>query len=200
MQADSRCAADDDDAFVLECLQHTLSSTHMPVKTTAYHGIPHNRLGDTCVIGARGSTSVARHRQVGAAGTAVCVARKSRSARTSVQLGTRGSNRAAAAVIRRCPGSHRPRRSAHEVEREHLYLLGLGRPPGRAFTAPTTRPAPAFAGRAVIQPGILAHLNLDVLAWNRAASVALTDSRSSGRERNVLRMIFCNPQVRAQGE
>jgi transcriptional regulator with XRE-family HTH domain len=87
-----------------------------------------------------------------------------------------------------------------EVEREHLFLLGLGRPPAvryRKDEGVTPRlqrvldalePSPALIRTAV----------WDVVAWNRAASVMLTDYGSLPPEqRNVLRFIFLDPRVRA---
>ena len=87
-----------------------------------------------------------------------------------------------------------------DVEREHLYLLGLGRPPElhyRAANGVTPRlqrvldamePAPALIRTAT----------WDVIAWNRAASLVLMDYGSVPREqRNILRMIFSDPRVRA---
>ena len=87
-----------------------------------------------------------------------------------------------------------------DVEREHLFLLGLGRQPEvryRKDEGVTPRlqrvldalePSPAFIRTAT----------WDVVGWNRAASVMLTDYGSLPPEqRNVLRIIFLNPGVRA---
>ncbi|EHM02657.1 hypothetical protein HMPREF9946_00926 [Acetobacteraceae bacterium AT-5844] len=87
-----------------------------------------------------------------------------------------------------------------DAEREHLFLLGLGRPPGirhRPEEGVTPRlqrvldaldPSPALVKTAI----------WDVVAWNRAASVVLTDYGALPPEqRNVLRLIFCDPGVRA---
>ena len=87
-----------------------------------------------------------------------------------------------------------------DVEREHLFLLGLGRLPEvryRASDGITPRlqrvldalePSPAFVRTAT----------WDVVAWNRAATVMLADYASMPREqRNVLRFIFLDPAVRA---
>ena len=87
-----------------------------------------------------------------------------------------------------------------DVEREHLFLLGLGRPPEvryRKDEGVTPRlqrvldalePSPALIRTAI----------WDVVAWNRAATVMLTDYGSLPPEqRNILRFIFLDPRVRA---
>jgi transcriptional regulator with XRE-family HTH domain len=87
-----------------------------------------------------------------------------------------------------------------EVEREHLFLLGLGRPPevryrgGDAITPRLQRLLEALA----YSPAIVRTATWDVVAWNRAAAAVLTDYGSLPPEqRNILRMIFCDPRVRA---
>src|SRR5246127_3866219 len=87
-----------------------------------------------------------------------------------------------------------------EVEREHLFLLGLGRPPevryrgGDAITPRLQRLLDALP----YSPAIVRTATWDVVAWNRAAAAVLTDYGSLPPEqRNVLRMIFCDPRVRA---
>jgi transcriptional regulator with XRE-family HTH domain len=87
-----------------------------------------------------------------------------------------------------------------DVEREHLFLLGLGRPPEVRYLAPegisprlqrvldTLEYSPAFIRRAT----------WDVIAWNRAAVAVLTDySTLPDGQRNVLRMMFRDSRVRA---
>jgi transcriptional regulator with XRE-family HTH domain len=87
-----------------------------------------------------------------------------------------------------------------DVEHEHLFLLGLGRPPEvryRKDEGVTPRlqrvldalePSPALIRTAI----------WDVVAWNRAATVMLTDYGSLPPEqRNILRFIFLDPRVRA---
>ncbi|TCV97702.1 helix-turn-helix protein [Luteibacter rhizovicinus] len=87
-----------------------------------------------------------------------------------------------------------------EVEREHLFLLGLGRSPevryrgGDAITPRLQRLLDALA----YSPAIVRTATWDVVAWNSAAAAVLTDYGSLPPEqRNVLRMIFCDPRVRA---
>lgn len=87
-----------------------------------------------------------------------------------------------------------------EVERDHLFLLGLGHPPEvryRKSDGVTPRlqrvldalnPTPALIRTAV----------WDVVAWNRAASMMLIDYGSLPPERrNILRHIFLDPSARA---
>jgi transcriptional regulator with XRE-family HTH domain len=87
-----------------------------------------------------------------------------------------------------------------DVEREHLFLLGLGRPPEVRYrkdegvrprlqrVLDALEPCPALIRTAI----------WDVVAWNRAATVMLTDYGSLPPEqRNVLRFIFLDPRVRA---
>jgi len=87
-----------------------------------------------------------------------------------------------------------------DVEREHLFLLGLGRPPEVRYHAPegitprlqrvldTLGHSPAFIRTAI----------WDVIAWNRAAAAVLTDySTLPDGQRNVLRMMFRDSRVRA---
>jgi transcriptional regulator with XRE-family HTH domain len=87
-----------------------------------------------------------------------------------------------------------------DVEREHLYLLGLGRPPEvryRRDDGVTPRlqrvldllePSPALIRTAI----------WDVVAWNRAASVMLMDYGAlPPEERNILRFMFLDPRMRA---
>ena len=87
-----------------------------------------------------------------------------------------------------------------EVEREHVFLLGLGHPPevryrgGDAITPRLQRLLEALPH----SPAIVRTATWDVIAWNRAAAAALTDYGSLPPERrNILRMMFCDPGVRA---
>ena len=87
-----------------------------------------------------------------------------------------------------------------EVEREHLFLLGLGRPPeiryrGRdAITPRLHRLLDALS----YSPAIVRTATWDVVAWNRVAASVLTDYGTlPPDQRNILRMIFCDPRVRA---
>ncbi len=87
-----------------------------------------------------------------------------------------------------------------DVEREHLFLIGLGRPPeiryrgGDAITPRLQR----LLDTLVYCPAIVRTATWDVVAWNRAAAAVLTDYGAlPPDQRNVLRMIFCDSRIRA---
>ena len=87
-----------------------------------------------------------------------------------------------------------------EPEREHLFLLGLGRPPEvryRAVEGVTPR-LQRLLDSLDVSPALVKTATWDVVAWNRAAAVVLADYGAlPPGERNILRRIFCNPCVRA---
>jgi transcriptional regulator with XRE-family HTH domain len=87
-----------------------------------------------------------------------------------------------------------------DVEREHLFLLGLGRPPevryrkDQGVTPRLQRVLDALEP----SPALIRTATWDVVAWNRAATVMLTDYGSlPPQQRNILRFIFLDPRVRA---
>ena len=87
-----------------------------------------------------------------------------------------------------------------DVEREHLFLLGLGRPPeARYRKAEGVTPRLQRVLDALNpSPAIVRTATWDVVAWNRAASVGLMDYGSlPPNERNMLRFIFLDPRARA---
>ena len=85
-----------------------------------------------------------------------------------------------------------------DVEREHLFLLGLGRPPEvRYQTADSVTPR---LQRVALEfsPAVVSTATWDIVAWNKAAAAVLTDySALAPEQRNVLRLVFCDPRVRA---
>ena len=87
-----------------------------------------------------------------------------------------------------------------DVEREHLFLLGLGRPPEvryRGSDAITPR-LQRLLDALTYSPAIVRTATWDVVAWNRAAAAVLTDYGAlPPDQRNILRMIFCDPRIRA---
>jgi transcriptional regulator with XRE-family HTH domain len=85
------------------------------------------------------------------------------------------------------------------VEREHLFLLGLGRPPevhyrkSEGVTPRLQRVLDALDP----SPALIRTATWDVVAWNRAATVMLVDYGSLPPEqRNVLRIMFLDPRSR----
>ncbi|WP_010218204.1 MmyB family transcriptional regulator [Sphingomonas sp. PAMC 26621] len=88
-----------------------------------------------------------------------------------------------------------------EPEREHLYMLGLGRPPEARY-----HPVDGISPRLqrvldgmVLSPAIIKTALWDVVGWNRAATLMLTDYAKLPREgRNILRLLFGSDQVRAR--
>jgi transcriptional regulator with XRE-family HTH domain len=87
-----------------------------------------------------------------------------------------------------------------DMEREHVFLLGLGRPPEARYrkdqgvtprlqrVLDALEPCPALIRTAI----------WNVVAWNRAATVMLTDYGALPPEqRNILRFVFLDPKMRA---
>ena len=90
-----------------------------------------------------------------------------------------------------------------EPEREHLYMLGLGRPPEARYQPVdgiTPRLQRVLDGMAR-SPAIIKTAMWDVVGWNRAATALLTDYAKLPREgRNILRLMFSDARVRACNE
>jgi transcriptional regulator with XRE-family HTH domain len=88
-----------------------------------------------------------------------------------------------------------------EPEREHLFMLGLGRPPEVRYKSVegVTPRLQRLLDSLDASPALIKTATWDVVAWNRAAAVVLTDYGAlPADQRNILRMIFCNPIVRAK--
>lgn len=90
-----------------------------------------------------------------------------------------------------------------EPEREHLFMLGLGRPPevhykcAEGVSPRLQRVLDAFE----VSPAIVRTALWDVVAWNEAAAAVLTDyALLPPGERNIIRMMFSNAHVRAHQE
>ncbi|MDO1581125.1 helix-turn-helix transcriptional regulator [Rhizobium oryzicola] len=87
-----------------------------------------------------------------------------------------------------------------ESERQHLFMLGLGHPPEARY-----RPVEGISPRLQrlldameTSPAIVRTATWDVVAWNPAAAIVMTDYAAlPPAERNILRLVFCNPRVRA---
>ena len=87
-----------------------------------------------------------------------------------------------------------------EVEREHLFLLALGRPPEVRYQAVegVTPRLQRVLDALELSPAYVKTSTWDIVAWNRAASAVLADYAALAPEqRNILRLLFCNPRVRA---
>lgn len=86
-----------------------------------------------------------------------------------------------------------------DVEREHLFLLGLGRTPevtyrGAGDATPRLQRVLDALG---FCPALVKTATWQVVAWNRAASLVLRDYGSlAPRDRNILRLMFLEPAVR----
>jgi transcriptional regulator with XRE-family HTH domain len=87
-----------------------------------------------------------------------------------------------------------------EVEREHLFLLGLGRPPEARYRRDGGVTPRLQRVLDVLEPcpALIRTATWDVVAWNQAATVMLTDyAAAPPEERNALRFMFLDPGVRA---
>jgi transcriptional regulator with XRE-family HTH domain len=87
-----------------------------------------------------------------------------------------------------------------DVEREHLFLLGLGRPPEARYrkNEGVTPRLQRVLDALDPSPAVIRTAIWDVVAWNRAATVMLMDYGSLPPEqRNILRFIFLEPRARA---
>ena len=87
-----------------------------------------------------------------------------------------------------------------DVEREHLFLLGLGRPPEARYHAPegVTPRLQRLLDTLDHSPAFIRTATWDVIAWNKAAAAVLADySTLAEGQRNLLRMMFRDSRVRA---
>ena len=88
-----------------------------------------------------------------------------------------------------------------DVEREHLFLLALGRPPEVRYQPPeaVTPRLQRLLDSLELSPAYVKTSTWDVVAWNRAASAVLADYGALPPEqRNILRLVFLDPHVRAK--
>jgi transcriptional regulator with XRE-family HTH domain len=90
-----------------------------------------------------------------------------------------------------------------EPEREHLYMLGLGRPPEARYhpvDGITPRLQRVLDGMP-LSPAIIKNAMWDVVGWNRAAAALLTDYATLPREqRNIMRLMFTGGKGRSRNE
>lgn len=87
-----------------------------------------------------------------------------------------------------------------DVEREHLFLLGLGRPPDVRYrrSEGVTPRLQRVLDALDPTPALIRTATWDVVAWNRGASALLVDySALPPEQRNMLRFLFLDPRARA---
>ncbi|MBV9529077.1 helix-turn-helix transcriptional regulator [Sphingomonas sp.] len=90
-----------------------------------------------------------------------------------------------------------------EPEREHLFMLGLGRPPEVRY-----KPVEGVTPRLQrvldalhLSPAIIKTATWDVVAWNRAAAALFTDyAKLPPERRNILRLMFADHRAQAAQE
>lgn len=85
------------------------------------------------------------------------------------------------------------------AEREHLYLLGLGRQPEVRYRPPNgiTPRHQRILDAMETCPALVRTATWDVIAWNAASAAVMTDWGAVPKcERNVLRQIFLDPHSR----
>lgn len=87
-----------------------------------------------------------------------------------------------------------------DIEREHIFHLALGRPPEARYQRPegVTPRLQRVLDALEPSPAFIKTPTWDVVAWNRAAAVVLTDYGAlEPAQRNILRLIFRDSRVRA---
>jgi transcriptional regulator with XRE-family HTH domain len=86
-----------------------------------------------------------------------------------------------------------------EPEREHLFMLGLGHPPEvryRSVEGISPR-LQRLIDTLDVSPALVRTAAWDIVAWNRAATVVMTDyGKLAPEDRNILRLLFSHPGVR----
>ncbi|KAB0677056.1 helix-turn-helix transcriptional regulator [Aureimonas leprariae] len=86
-----------------------------------------------------------------------------------------------------------------EPEREHLFLIGLGRLPEVRYkrVEGVTPRLQRLLDALDASPALVKTATWDIIAWNRAAAVVLTDyGKLPPERRNILKLMFGNPGVR----
>jgi transcriptional regulator with XRE-family HTH domain len=87
-----------------------------------------------------------------------------------------------------------------DAEREHLFIIALGRPPEAHWHEPEAVSPRLQRVLDYLEPSpaIIRTATWDVVAWNRAAAVVLTDYAAlETYQRNILRMMFGDGRMRA---
>ena len=86
-----------------------------------------------------------------------------------------------------------------DVEREHLFLIALGHPPEVRYQAKEgiSPRLQRVLDALEFTPAFVRTVTWELVAWNRAASAVLGYDALAPEQRNILRRIFFDPQVRA---
>jgi len=91
-----------------------------------------------------------------------------------------------------------------EPEREHLHILAFGHPPEARYREPESMMTPRLQNVLDAMPHCPAMIRTatwNVIAWNRAAAIFLTDyAELAPEQRNILRLIFSDSRVKAAQE
>lgn len=90
-----------------------------------------------------------------------------------------------------------------EAEREHLFMLAIGRPPQIRYqaTSMVTPRLQRLLDSLDASPAIIKTATWDVIAWNRAAALVLTDYATlAPQQRNILRLVFGNSRIKSSQE
>ncbi|MBB1200924.1 XRE family transcriptional regulator [Enterobacteriaceae bacterium 89] len=87
-------------------------------------------------------------------------------------------------------------------ERDHLFILAFGHPPETRFTASDDiTPRLQRVLNTFPIPAIIKTATWDVVAWNRPAALVLKDyGQLPPEKRNILRMLFTDPESRQMQE
>ena len=85
------------------------------------------------------------------------------------------------------------------VEREHLFFIALGHPPEVCYQAKEgiSPRIQRVLDALEFSPAFVKTVTWDLVAWNRAAAVVFGYDALAPEQRNILRRIFFDPQVRA---
>lgn len=86
-----------------------------------------------------------------------------------------------------------------ELEREHVHMLALGRPPGTSYQGAdsVTPRVQRVLDSLPYSPAMVRTATWDVVAWNAAAAAVLTDYGTLElHKRNILKLLFCDPRAK----
>ncbi len=84
-------------------------------------------------------------------------------------------------------------------EREHLFLIGLGRPPEVRYHATEVTPRlQRVLDSLLLTPAFIRTATWDVVAWNHASTAIADYAAIPPEQRNSLRLLFLDRERRAQ--